>query len=479
MKHYINFLILIVLFQVNEATSQSIYFERTYDTLGFYYANCIKQLPEGGYIFCGSNYSISNAQDAAIAKIDSSGNVVWAKVFGGQNTDGAISIELCNDSTYFVFGIRDNISPQQSDIWVLKLDQNGDTLYTKSILLGAGANVVRGSVATNDGGYALIGNTDTRGYGMNDFSLIKLNTIGDTSWIKTFGSTQSELGWAIQQTNDSGYILVGETSGFNASVVDIYIVKTDINGDTLWTWVSGIPNADFAKSVKQTGDGGFIVAGMCYDTVGGNYETLLLKFDSEGDLIWEKRLHNLNENTANSLMVLPDGGFVIGGTIESNSNFYNMYLVRTDSLGDTLWTKDFGGTSNYELGYSIALTADGGYIIAGSSDMNMTNAAYIVKVDSAGNLSTGIRKVNSQSDFIVFPNPATSLLNIVNNSGKFQKDLEYFVYNIQGVEVLKGKLEENFSQSVLDLASCSSGIYFIQIAINTIQIQSFKICLTH
>ncbi|MBK9414361.1 MAG: T9SS type A sorting domain-containing protein [Bacteroidetes bacterium] len=109
----------------------------------------------------------------------------------------------------------------------------------------------------------------------------------------------------------------------------------------------------------------------------------------------------------------------------------------------------------------------------------MTNAAYIVKVDSAGNLSTGIRKVNSQSDFIVFPNPATSLLNIVNNSGKFQKDLEYFVYNIQGVEVLKGKLEENFSQSVLDLASCSSGIYFIQIAINTIQIQSFKICLTH
>ena len=293
------------------------------------------------------------------------------------------------------------------------------------------------------------------------------------------GSTQSELGWAIQQTNDSGYILVGETSGFNASVVDIYIVKTDINGDTLWTWVSGIPNADFAKSVKQTGDGGFIVAGMCYDTVGGNYETLLLKFDSEGDLIWEKRLHNLNENTANSLMVLPDGGFVIGGTIESNSNFYNMYLVRTDSLGDTLWTKDFGGTSNYELGYSIALTADGGYIIAGSSDMNMTNAAYIVKVDSAGNLSTGIRKVNSQSDFIVFPNPATSLLNIVNNSGKFQKDLEYFVYNIQGVEVLKGKLEENFSQSVLDLASCSSGIYFIQIAINTIQIQSFKICLTH
>ena len=177
MKHYINFLILIVLFQVNEATSQSIYFERTYDTLGFYYANCIKQLPEGGYIFCGSNYSISNAQDAAIAKIDSSGNVVWAKVFGGQNTDGAISIELCNDSTYFVFGIRDNISPQQSDIWVLKLDQNGDTLYTKSILLGAGANVVRGSVATNDGGYALIGNTDTRGYGMNDFSLIKLRVL--------------------------------------------------------------------------------------------------------------------------------------------------------------------------------------------------------------------------------------------------------------------------------------------------------------
>ena len=160
-------------------------FERNYDTLGFYYANCVKQTLDGGYVFCGSSYNSATANDAEIVKIDEYGNVLWAKRYGGPAIDGAITIEVTADSNYFVFGIKDQVSATQSGIWILKLDQNGDTIFTKNIDLGSGKNYVRASTKTFDGGYALTGNTDTRGQGFDDVTLVKLNSVGDTSWIKT------------------------------------------------------------------------------------------------------------------------------------------------------------------------------------------------------------------------------------------------------------------------------------------------------
>ena len=127
------FVFVLFISSFSSAFSQ-ITFERNYDTLGFYYANCVKQTLDGGYVFCGSSYNSATANDAEIVKTDEYGNVLWAKKYGGPSIDGAITMEVTADSNYFVFGIKDQVSATQSDIWILKLDQNGDTIFTKNIV---------------------------------------------------------------------------------------------------------------------------------------------------------------------------------------------------------------------------------------------------------------------------------------------------------------------------------------------------------
>jgi hypothetical protein len=139
---------------------------------------------------------------------------------------------------------------------------------------------------------------------------------GDTLWTKCYGGLGSDKGAEVQLTSDGGYIITGRTGSFGAGARDAYLIKTDANGDTLWTKTYGGLDWDYAYSVKQTTDGGFIV-------VGGSKS-----FSSGGD--------------------------------------YDVYLIKTDANGDTLWTRTYGGT-DIEYGSSVQLTSDGGYVIIGHS----------------------------------------------------------------------------------------------------------------
>lgn len=449
-------------------------FERNYDTLGFYYANCVRQTLDGGYVFCGSSYNSSTANDAEIVKTDEYGNVIWAKIYGGPAIDGAITIEETADSNYFVFGIKDQVSANQSDIWILKLDNNGDTVFTKNIDLGPGSNYVKGCTKTFDGGFALTGYTDSRGNGYNDVSLIKLNSTGDTSWIKTYGGTQADGGYSISQNVDSGFIITGRTGSFNVQNEDFYIIRTDVNGDTLWTRTFGFTNGDFASAGKETSDGGFVVAGTSWDTIAGNYDIYLIKYDSLGNLIWDKRLKQNYENTASGLEVLQDGKMAISGTIWDGIG-YNAYLILTNNVGDTLWTKEFGFPNHSEQIYSLALTNDGGYLMSGSTD-DVVSVAYLLKVDSLGDLLNTVPTLSENRSYILYPNPTAGSIHIDYNSENRSKSFSFRIYNALGNLIKVGLLESQ--QNEIDLFGINPGIYFISFFTDEKSLQTIKFIVT-
>ena len=165
--------------------------------------------------------------------------------------------------------------------------QAPNTLWT--IMFGGIGNEYGSSVQqTIDGGYIVVGNKYSFGSGYPDVWLIKTNDLGDTLWTKTFGGSDHDEGCSVQQTTDGGYIIVGTTKSFGASGFDIWLIKTDFSGDTLWTKTIGGPSSDFGYSVQQTLDTGYIISGTTYSFGAGRWDIWLIKTDALGDTLWTK-----------------------------------------------------------------------------------------------------------------------------------------------------------------------------------------------
>jgi hypothetical protein len=241
-----------------------------------------------------------------------------------------------------------------------------------TLIISFNNSILNGQIWTKtyDGGFGYsFDKTSDGGYIISGSSLIKTDSQGDTLWTKGYS------GLSVIESNDGGYVLTG---GDNDGLT---IVKTDINGDTLWTKVHDIIPDDLARdglgvSIVETQDGGYIITGNTdYDTY--NYSILLLKTDSVGDTLWTKFF--LSSGGAQQVIESNDGGFVVVGWTQGKT-----FLLKTDSVGDTLWTKLYG---EYRSGYSLDQTTDGGFIITGTYvNENDIETIQIIKTDSVGNL---------------------------------------------------------------------------------------------
>ena len=207
-------------------------------------------------------------------------------------------------------------------------------------------------------------------------------------WEKTFGGSDWDYGYSVQQTSDGGYIIAGDAFCEPGSV-DVYLVKTDSAGNLLWQKTFGGSDYDWGHSVQQTSDGGYIIAGTTYSFGAGSDDVYLVKTDSAGNLLWQKTFGGSEWDGGNSVQQTSDGGYIIAGRTESfGAGSGDVYLIKTDSEGNQKWQQTFGG-SNSDWGYSVQQTSDGGYIIAGVTDYypdDYVGDVYLVKTDSAGNL---------------------------------------------------------------------------------------------
>ena len=243
---------------------------------------------------------------------------------------------------------------------------------------------------TYDKGYVVTGATTGFGNGNSDAYILKTDSMGVAKWHKTFGGINIDQAYSIKETSDSGLVIIGFTNSFGAGGYDIYIVKTDSIGNVQWTKTYGGSNWDFAYSVEQTTDGGYIISGGTYTFGSGNEDMYLIKTNSIGDTLWTKTYGGLNEDEAKSVKQTSDGGYILTGFTKSFGDINgDIYTIKTDANGDSVWTYKYQGIKE-DYSNDVIENKYGGYIIAGKSRLFTGNNynGIVINVSTAGILNT-------------------------------------------------------------------------------------------
>jgi len=408
--------------------------ERNYGGTGEDNGFSVQQTQDGGYVVAGYTNSFGNGVQVFLVKTNASGDALWTRNFGGANSDYGHSVQQTSDLGYIVAGYTNSFG-NGVQVYLLKINSFGDTLLTRTY---GGANSEGGNSVqqTSDTGYIVAGWTGSFGNGGQVY-LIKTNAYGDTLWTRTYGGTNDDYGTSVQQTSDGGYIVAGSTSSFGDSD-QVYLVKTNASGDTLWTRNYGGTNTECGYSVQQTSDGGYIVAG--YTTSFGNdFQVYLIKTNALGDTLWTKTYGGTRNDRGYSVQQTSDGGYIVAGVYDYSGPNHQVYLIKTNASGDTLWTKTHGGTGSEE-GESVQQTQDGGYIIAGWT-LSFGNGiqVYLIKTDANGNVGveTPVRQLDGSTvrQLKATPNPFNSFATLPGHEAE-----RFSLYDVSGrkVGVFKG-----------------------------------------
>jgi hypothetical protein len=263
----------------------------------------------------------------------------------------------------------------------------------------------------SDDGYLVCGTTENLGGSGNDVYVIRTDSQGDSMWSRTCGGGLDDEGAWVCPAADGGFLIAGGTESFGAGEFDVYLIKIDTNGDTLWTRTYGGVTDEMAVSAEQTSDGGYIVAGFTWSFGNGWSDVYLLKLDSEGDTLWTRTFGGDIQEEGLSVSQTSDGGYIITGFTYSlgHRNDEDIILIKTDSSGETQWIRTFGG-GNVDTGYQVRQTADGGYIISGRTRSYGGGRCdiYVLKTDPDG--FVGVAE-NPLTEPQVVIDPITAVIN--------------------------------------------------------------------
>ena len=308
----------------------------------------------------------------------------WNMTFGGSRPEMACRAQQTIDGGYFIAGYTSSFGSGGDDFWLVKTDSNGNVKWNKTYG-GTKQDQAFAAQQTTDTGYILAGSTSSAGAGLSDLWVVKTDTNGQKLWDRTYGGTLQDAAYCIRQTPDGGYILAGTTSSFGLGYEDFWLLKTDSNGYMQWNRTYGGIYDDSAYSVQQTTDGGYIVCGYT-GSFGAGYEDLwLVKTDSNGDAEWNKTYGGTESEYGYSVQQTDDEGYILVGSAYSLSTGFDILLVKTDSFGNMQWNRTYGGLLDEEA-YTVQQTQDNGYIVGGFTESSGNRDIYLIKTDWLGNV---------------------------------------------------------------------------------------------
>ena len=347
------------------------------------YGNSVQQTIDGGYIITGEISSSENgSSDIWLIKTDSEGQEEWNQTFDGNDRDYGKSVKQTVDGGYIIIGSTG--SDYYYDVWLIKTDPKGTEEWNQTF---GGDNKDYGNSVqqTIDGGYIITGEISSSGNGSSDVLLIKTDQQGQEEWIQTFGGSDYDIGNSIEQTYDGGYIITGSTRSYGNGSSDVLLIKTDQQGQEEWIQTFGGGYIDIGNSIKQTSDNGYIITGYTQSYGNGSRDVWLIKTNSQGNEEWNQTFGGSYIDIGNSIQQTIDGGYIITGS-RGTDYYSDLWLIKTDYQGNEEWNKTFGG-SDYDFGNAVQQTTDDGYIIIGHTK-SYGNGGYdifLIKTDSEGN----------------------------------------------------------------------------------------------
>lgn len=472
----ISIIILAILIQLSNA-QPSIEWQKSLGGTNSDVARSIIQTSDGGYIVAGYTSSINGdvsanngSRDVWVVKLNNLGVIEWDKSYGGTGSDEAYDIQQTTDGGYILTGMSDSndlfgTGNGNDDILVIKTNSTGVVEWGKKFGTSSGE---RGHSIkqTSDGMYIVTGFV-----GGGGTWVAKLDSVGnlDINWANTtFSGSQS---YSVEETSDGGYVLAGYSiNGSNG--IDVRVFKLNATSSVLWDYNFGGTSADYGYSMQETTDGGFIVAGMTQSTDGditnnyGNQDFWVFKLNASGIMQWQKTYGGTQNDFATSVKQTDDGGYIVVGQTNSDDNdvsgnpgsyIYDYWVIKLNETGQLQWQSCLGGSGN-DYGSSIQQTTDGGYITAGRSfsnnyDVSGNNGNYDFWVAKLEAETLSLNDVFNQ-ELNVYPNPVSETLYIPNTSNI--KSVK--IYDTTGKCVINQKTVD-----YIDVRSLQPGIYFLKV----------------
>ena len=341
---------------------------------------------DGGYLVVGS-YKNTENNNVWITKINEFIAQQWVGIFTKKSGDTARGYDAVEttDGGYIITGTIELKNTDNTDLWIIKTDPMGEKVWEKTYG-GNGDDYCRCIQKTFDGGYILIGTTSSFGAGGFDIWQIKVDQNGNEMWNKTFGGDKDDYGRSAVETTNGDFIFTGYMGSPSDGQGDMFLIKTDGNGDVIWNQTYGGSGDDGGREILKADDGCFIIVGETGTYGRGGYDLWMMKLDEDGIEIWNKTFGGTDEDYANAIQATEDNGYImVGGTDSYGYGERNVWLLKTDEYGNHLWNQTFSGWNN-DYGTALEITQDGGFMLVGTTKSFGDRGidALVVKTDSRG-----------------------------------------------------------------------------------------------
>jgi len=368
-------------------------------TFGGRYADgawCLQETKDGGNILVGNFASRGEGSDLLLIRTDKSGKCIWSRIWGGSGEDVGYFVQETRDGGFIVTGSTKSFTMGEELLWLVKTDGNGSPNWDKTFggFVSSSGDGGWSVNETDDGGYITAGYTQSMGNGRKDLWLLKTDAMGCKIWDKTLGGREDDVGMSVWQSRDGGYIVAGRTASFGKGGDDIWLLKTDSQGEELWNRTFGGKQDDASFQVVELKDG-YAVVGRTESGLDKN-KIILIKVDPNGQKLWEKTYRG---SSASSLQSTREGGYIIAGRIDNKKTGRDALIIKTDSTGRIEWSMTLGGGYD-DMGTFAIQSKDGSYTLAGitSSYGQGNEDAWLVKIREDQNETQLQNLVFSNSD---------------------------------------------------------------------------------
>ena len=362
-------------------------FNNTFGDASYDYGRSLIELNDGGYLIAGNTSLLGdNYSNALLIKIDHTGKEKWKRDYTFSSVDRLNMVKELQDGSLIAAGFTMSSTNYSKDILVIKTDAQGNLEWQRSY--GDTQDETANSIdISSDGGLIISGEVINENTGFSLCYLIKIDDEGELAWSNTFGGSLNDNGHSVISTNDAGFAITGMTRSLGDSNGDMWLIKVNANGQMEWERTYGGDYTEYGRTIQQTVDGGYIIIGQIESFALGYNDAYLIKTDAQGNEMWSQTFGGQGTDQGRQVVSTLDEGYLISGYTDSFGTLggFNFWLVKANSLGELEWQR-FYGEQGDDRGLSGIQTSDGGYAIAGYTNSGTSSGSDIlfIKTDDNG-----------------------------------------------------------------------------------------------